>query len=345
MFNMKKLFLTTSLLALAGSANAGYTLKISDTDSLSFGGYIKIDARYVDGDVGYRPYWIGTGTPLAESKSQFNINANETRFNTKYVHGDVTGFIELDFINSSQGNQVISNSVSPRLRHAFIKYKNVLAGQTWSTFMNTSALGETADFAGATPGIVFIRQGQIRYTMGNFQVSLENPESNGGDASQDNMPDIIARYNFKGDWGNVSVSGLARSLTDTTGSSESALGVSIAGKIKTVGKDDFKFQIHQGELGRYVGIAFAKDLVGDEVEETTAYLVNYRHFWTENLRSTFQYGHAESDIADKEVSQWSVNLFTNLTKQLKVGVEVGNFSLDHENKDSNYAQLALKYTL
>jgi hypothetical protein len=344
MFNMKNVFLATSLLALAGSANAGYTLKLSDTDSLSFGGYIKVDARYVDGDVGYRPFWIGTGVPLAESKSQFNISANETRFNSKYVHGDVTGFIEMDFLGGG-GSQTISNSSNPRLRHAYIKYKNVLAGQTWSTFMNTSALGETADFAGATVGIVFIRQGQIRYTSGNFQVSLENPESVGGDPSNDSMPDMVARYNFKGDWGNVSVSGLARSLTNSTGTSESALGVSVAGKIKTFGKDDLKFQIHQGKLGRYVGIAFAKDFVGDEVEETTAYLVNYRHFWTENLRSTFQYGHAESDIADKEVSQWSVNLFTNLTKQLKVGVEVGNFSLEHENKDSNYAQLAFKYTL
>ena len=344
MFNKKKLFLATSLIALASSANAGYTLKISDTDSLSFGGYIKLDARYVDGDVAYRDFWIGTAATTEEDKSQVRFNANETRFNSKYVHGNVTGFIELDFLGGG-GSQIISNSSNPRLRHAFIKYKNVLAGQTWSTFMNTSALGETADFAGATVGIVFIRQGQIRYTSGNFQISLENPESVGGDPSNDSMPDMVVRYNFKGDWGNVSVSGLARSLTASTGSSESAFGISVAGKIKIVGKDDLKFQIHQGELGRYVGIAFTKDFVGDEVEETTAYLVNYRHFWNENLRSTIQYGHAESDIADKEHSQWSINLFTNLTKELAVGVEVGNFSMRQADADSNYAQLSFKYTL
>ncbi|MFT6987692.1 MAG: hypothetical protein ACJAT7_003550 [Psychromonas sp.] len=344
MFNKKKFILATSLMALATSANAGYTLKISDTDSLSFGGYIKIDARYADGDVAYRDFWIGTAGTTEEDKSQFRLNANQTRFNSKYIHGDVTGFLELDFYGGG-GSQTVSNSSNPRLRHAFIKYKDVLVGQTWSTFMNTSALGETADFAGATVGIVFVRQGQIRYTSGNFQFSLENPESVGGDSSNDSVPDMIARYNFKGDWGNVSVSGLARSLTDSIGHSENAFGISVAGKIKTVGKDDLKFQIHQGKLGRYVGIAFAKDFVGDEVEETTAYLVNYRHFWSENLRSTLQYGHAESDVANKKNSQWSVNLFTNFTKELAVGVEVGNFSMDQVDADSNYAQLSFKYTL
>lgn len=344
MFNNKKIFLATTLLAVAGTANAGYTFKISDTDSLTFGGYIKLDTRYVSGDVAYRDYWIGTGTKLDEKKSQFKMNANETRFNTKYVHGDVTGFIELDFLGGG-GNENISNSSNPRLRHAYIKYNDLLAGQTWSTFMNTSALGETADFAGATVGIVFIRQAQIRYSMGNFQVSIENPESAGGDPTKDSMPDIVTRYNLKGNWGNISVSGLARSLTDSTGNSESAFGVSIAGKIKTVGKDDFKFQVHKGELGRYVGIAFSSDFVGNEVEDTTAYLVNYRHFWSENLRSTIQYGQAKSHITDKDHRQWSVNLFTNLTKQLAVGVEVGNFSLREGDANSDYAQLSFKYGL
>ena len=85
----------------------------------------------------------------------------------KYTHGDVMGFIEMDFWGGG-GNEIVSNSANPRIRHAFIKYKDVLAGQTWSTFMNTSAIPESADFAGATLGLVFIRQGQVRYTMGDF---------------------------------------------------------------------------------------------------------------------------------------------------------------------------------
>lgn len=346
MFSLKykKLLLATSLIVTTGMANAGYEIKLSDSDKITFGGYIKVDARYVNGDVAYRDFWIGTGGTLSESASQFRINANETRFNTKYVHGDLMGYIEMDFLGGG-GNQIVSNSANPRLRHAFIKYKNIMAGQTWSTFMNTSAIPETADFAGATVGLVFVRQGQFRYSAGNFQVSIENPETWGGDTSNDKMPDVIARYNLKGDWGSVSISGLGRSLTTALGNSQSAFGASIAGRINTVGKDDLRFQLHQGELGRYVGVAFAKDIVGENVESVTAYLAAYRHYWNETLRSTVLYGRAKSDLSNADRKQWSVNLFQNLTKQLAVGVELGNFAMDDKNVDSNYAQISMRYSL
>lgn len=339
----KQLLLASSLMAVAGGANAGYEIKLTEEDKISFGGYIKVDARYVDGDVAYRDFWIGTGTPEPDT-SQFKIFANETRFNTKYVHGDVTGFIEMDFYGGG-GNEIISNSSHPRIRHAFINYKDVTVGQTWSTFMNTSAIPETADFAGATVGLVFIRQGQFRYTHGGFQVSIENPESWGGNPDEDTAPDVVARYNMKGDWGSMSVSGLARQLNTLGGESESAFGASIAGRIKTIGKDDIRFQFHKGELGRYVGVAAAKDLVGEEVEDLTSYLVAYRHFWNEDLRSTFLYGKVDADESGAECSQWSVNVFKNLTKELAVGFEVGNFSMDDQNADSDFAQLSLRYTL
>ncbi|PKH86957.1 DcaP family trimeric outer membrane transporter [Colwellia sp. Bg11-28] len=345
----KKLLLASPLLVAASAANAGYDIKISDEDKISFGGYIKVDARYVDGNVGYKPFWTGSGTKLAEDASQFNIFANETRFNMKYTHGEVMGFIEMDFWGGG-GNEIVSNSAHPRLRHAFIKYKDVLAGQTWSTFMNTSAIPETADFAGATQGLVFIRQGQVRYTMGDFQFSLENPETWGGDTANDSVPDVVARYNLKGDWGSVSFSALGRQLNTNSGESETAIGGSIAGRIKTIGKDDFRFQFHQGEVGRYVGVGFTKDINTDtagveKVEDTTAYLAAYRHYWTETLRSTVLYGSAEADYSGAESSQWSVNLFENLTKQLAVGVEVGQYRQDNLDADSNYAQVTMKYVL
>ena len=96
--------------------------------------------------------------------------------------------------------------------------------------------------------------------MGNFQVAIENPESWGGDTANDSVPDVIARYNIEGDWGSISVSGLARQLNTSLGNSESAFGASIAGRINTTGKDDIRFQFHKGELGRYVGVAAVKDL-------------------------------------------------------------------------------------
>lgn len=348
MFNKTKLLLATGLLTMAGAANAGYEIKISDEDTVTFGGFIKIDARYVDGTAGYKDFWTGGATPGAD-KSQFNMFAKESRFNTKYVHGDVTGFIEMDFYGGG-GNEIISNSVHPRLRHAFIKYKDILVGQTWTTFMNTSALAETADFGGPMVGEAFVRNTQVRYTMGNLQVSLENPESFGGDPTQDAMPDVIAKYSFKGDWGNVSVAGLVRQLnTDPTqtasgeSESESALGFSVAGRVKTFGKDDVRFQLHGGNTGRYVGVAAQKDLVGEEVEEAISYMVAYRHYWTKDTRSSVFYGNITTDLSDADRSHWGVNIFKNYTPKLSFGAELGQFIQDDSNTDSIYLQFSAKY--
>ncbi|MBL4900065.1 MAG: hypothetical protein JKX76_10590 [Colwellia sp.] len=347
LFNKSKLLLATGLLTMAGAANAGYTFDLTDNDSITFGGYIKADVRTIDGDVSSpvtnNDYWIGHGANTDDlSTTKFAVN--ETRFNAKYVHGDVTGFIELDFLGGG-GNQIISNSSNPRLRHAFIKYKSILVGQTWTTFMNTSALAEAADFGGPLNASAFIRQGQIRYTNGGLQVSLENPYSDLGDASQDSIPDFIAKYTFKGDWGNVSVSGLARQLNTAGGEEETAIGYGIAGRIKTVGKDDIRFQLHGGETGRYVGVVAARDLVGEEVEETTSYMVAYRHFWNDDTRSTVFYGSTDADEADTKRNHMAINLFKNYTKQLSFGVEIGNFEMDEINKDSNYLQFSAKYVL
>ena len=346
MFKLQKskLLLAAGLLTMAGGASAGYTFDLSDDDKITFGGYIKADARYVSGNIAATDYWYGGGTVLDNDQSNFGIAVNETRFNTKYVHGDVTGFIEMDFYGGG-GNEIISNSVHPRLRHAFIKYKNVTVGQTWTTFMNTSALAETADFAGPMVGAAFVRNTQVRYTMGNFQVSLENPESYGGDPTQDSVPDVIGKYTFKGDWGNVSVAGLFRQLNVDADTSETGVGYSVAGRIKTFDKDDFRFQLHGGNTGRYVGVAAQKDLINGEVETSVSYMAAYRHYWSDTTRSSVFYGNITTDESDIDHTHWGVNVFKNITPKLSYGVEFGNFEMAEVDADSNYAQLSVKYAL
>jgi len=358
MFNKTKLLLATGLLTMAGTANAGYEIKISDEDTITFGGYVKVDTRYVSGNIQATDYWYGGGKVLAEDASNFGIAVNESRLTTKYVHGDVTAYIGMDFYGGAVnggGNEVISNSSNLRLRQAFIKYKDVLVGQAWTTFQNTSALAEAADFGGPLVASAFIRQGQIRYTMGGLQVSIENPETYGGNrpsagVRDDNVPDFIAKYTFKGDWGNVSVSGLARQLQSLEGNAESAFGYGIAGRIKTFGKDDFRFQLHGGNVGRYVGVTASTDMVGEEVEDTTSIMFAYRHFWTKDLRSSVFYGNTTTDLTDRDRTHWGVNLFKNITKHLSYGIEVGQFEMANADDlnggtgaDSFYGQFSVKY--
>ncbi len=353
MLKKNKIALATGLALLASNAQATYTFEINEQDSITFGGYIKVDARYVDGDVGYQDYWIGGGTALTEDASKMKLFANESRFNMKFVHGEVIGFIEMDFYGGG-GNEIISNSSHPRLRHATIKYKNLLVGQTWTTFMNTSSLAETADFAGPLVAEPFVRNTMIRYTIGGLQLAVENPESWGddsiddspdADSANDDLPDFVAKYGFSGDWGNVSAAALFRRLNLDNGDTESAVGASVAGRVKTFGKDDFRFSVSYGNLGRYVGVTAATDVWNGEAEESTSVMAAYRHFWSEDTRTTIFMGHTTTEESDRERSQYGINIFKNYTPQLSYGVEVGNFDIKDVDVSSMYVQFSAKFVI
>lgn len=180
-----------------------------ETTKVSLEGYAKIDVRHVNGDIAYQDYWVANfpgGQATETSHTGFNVR--ESRISFKVQHGEVSGFFEIDMYGGG-GNEVVSNSSNPRLRHYYITYKNWMIGQNWSTFMPLHALPEALDFGGPHVGEVFIRETQIRYTHGNWQFAIENPETNGdgdigtpasavgltGDEADpdESIPDFIAR--------------------------------------------------------------------------------------------------------------------------------------------------------
>lgn len=368
----KKAIVAACVVAAFSSAKATavelVTVKTGNEETkVSLGGYAKVDVRMVDGDVAYQDYWIGNfPAGQAVDTSHLGFNVRESRVNLKVQHGDVTGFVEWDFYGGG-GNEVVSNSSNPRLRHFYIQYKNWMIGQNWSTFMPLHALPEALDFGGPHVGEVFVRETQIRYTYGNWQFAIENSETNGdgdvgtpasavgltGDQADpdESVPDFIARYNYRPSWGLISFGTLLRKI-DQGGLDDTGLAFNIAGKIPTFGKDDLRFQVTSGDAGRYVAAGLTPDIVTDpdtdevEVESTVAFTVAYRHYWTESMRSTAFYGAAETDVLDRDRSHWGVNLIESITDHLDVGIEVGNYSIDDEGIDpidSNYLQVSAKY--
>ncbi len=321
------------------------TKKSSGKHTYKFGGFIKATAQfsdYSDGDLGansglrdfYIPSVIPVEGPGVEGESQdFDFSAKESRINFKSTHAldngsTLTTFIEMDFLLPPGGNERVSNSYNPRLRHAFFKYDNWLFGQTWSTFQDVGALPESADFLGASEGIIFERQPMVRYTKGSFQIALENPESTianipgekpGRIVTDDNStPDLVLRYNHKANWGHISFAGLVRqleynnkydgngNLIDKFEESTSAFGVSVTGKFKVGAKDDIRFNFATGSgLGRYAGLNLFKGAVivvdgdgnvaGLETIDSTHASVAYRHFWNNTWRSNFIYSTAAAD--------------------------------------------------
>jgi hypothetical protein len=341
----RNLGLTAGLALLSTTATAGHTISTGEDSSITFGGYIAADVKHVSGDLApfLNDFWIGNAA-VSDDLSLTKMSISSSRLNTKYVTGDTSAFVELDFY-TDEGNEILTNSRGPRVRHAFIKHGNWTFGQTWSTFMNTSAIADSVDFGGPLVATAFVRQTQIRYTNGAFQFAIENPESYGGDNKQDAMPDFVGKYTFTGDWGNVSVSAVARQVNTVGGDSDTAVGFGLAGKIKVGDKDDLRFQVHGGSSGRYVGAAASPDLAGEEVENATSIMVSYRHIWNDTYRSNVYYGNTTTDTTDRDRTHWGVNLFKNVTPKLSYGFEVGNYEAAEIDKNSNYLQFMAKYVL
>ena len=329
--------------------------------SYKFGGYIKLDAiasRYTGGSVGSgsigRDFYIAATVPVGiNGESYFDMHAKESRINFKSTHNLDNGakmstFIEFDFLAGNQGDERISNSYSPRLRHAFFTYNNWLVGQTWMTFFNVGALPENLDFVGPAESTVFGRQAMVRYTMGNWQFAAENPETtitpNGGGgrivADDSHIPDLVVRYNMNRDWGNFTVAGIARELRYQNAaagidSNEGSYGISVSGKFKIGDRNDFRWMATTGKgLGRYLGLNTANGAVlnseGElEAIDSTGIFGSYRHFWSDQWRSNLTLGYlkVDNDVeltgsgVTRDAKSFHINLIYSPVPKMDFGIE------------------------
>jgi hypothetical protein len=356
--------------------------------TFKFGGYVKLDMMSTSFNNGpvpvgspLRDFHFPAAIPVGGISDVFtsiDYHAKESRFNfdTETKLGDhvLKSFVEMDFLLAGQGDERVSNSWNPRMRHFYFTFDNWLFGQTWTTFQILD-LPEDLDFAGAADGIIFNRQPLIRYTMGNWQFAVENAETTldpygGGTrifSPSAFFPDLVARYNFKADVGNFSVAALLRQLNHeyeeddvTKKNSTPGFGVSFGGKIKIGPKDDLRFQASGGNgLGRYAALNFANAAAVKEdntLKPIPSFLgfVSFRHIWNQTLRSNFNVSGVsitnDSNIVGDEVnkSAWSIsgNVLYSPVKPLIFGLELmhANRTLENGTKGSfNRLQFSAKY--
>ncbi|WP_233998764.1 DcaP family trimeric outer membrane transporter [Erythrobacter sp. YT30] len=330
---------------------------------ITYDGYVKFDAisqrtsgGQLPGNSILRDFLIPVAIPVGGEASGFDtdFSARQTRFLFK-TETDVgtdhklTGLIELDFNVTEGGNERISNSFTPRIRQALISYDNWTFGQGWSTFQNVGALPDTLDFIGVTPGTVFDRQPLVRYTNGGLQIAVEQPETviTAQDGSRviagdDQLPDVVGRYNWSGDWGNFTAAGIVRQLhvstDDLMGVDDSAwgYGLSLSGKLKVGERDDFRFMATAGDgLGRYIGLNIVNDAainMDGSLDPIFTYsgFAAYRHVWSDKLRSNIAGAYFKADnpvqLTTNQVTDESWNGFVNLiwspVGPINIGVEL-----------------------
>jgi hypothetical protein len=346
----------------AGDAPGTFKLPGTGT-SLGFGGYVKLDANYSSvsagrdrlGDQALVAAQIPIGNVRGGEHSETTFHAKESRLWLKSFSpsawGDINTFVEVDFFGDPA-----TFTYTPRLRHAFGSIGHFLAGQTWTTFLNTAAIPDTLDINGPVGSLLYHRQPLIRWTQPfqafgspmEVQFALESPRTrlwepanpNGfATPNSDRYPDIVARLNYSPDWGSLSLSALARQIRYTLPLSKDRQeewggAISLAGRIHTAGLDNLRFMLGFGDAyGRYATINTFEDAVlnraGDmHLVSTYSAMVAYEHWWSKAWRSNVAYGYAAADQPDfvtgdmtRQAQSAHANLLWSPTLQTTFGLE------------------------
>lgn len=215
--------LTVSALALAvSSASHAIDFEVANTTASVYG-YAKLDMIYdVDDDLGnslnHRHISLDSDD-APDGHANFHAYQSRIGFSTATpVSGNTLETkIEGDFYGGGGGEF--------RLRHAYGSWNGLLAGQTWTNLYGFVAGTPTINFTGTHGTGNQARQPQLRYTTGNFAISLEDPDTLGGsettgqdavqldgDAAKSGLPDLIARYTDSSGPFKYSASGVLRHL-------------------------------------------------------------------------------------------------------------------------------------
>lgn len=171
------------------------------------------------------------------AEGHFGADAQTSRLGVRVnTPDDVTINLEGDW-DGSNGNF--------RLRQAWGEWNNVLAGQTWSNFNSFVGGTSTVDFD-SNPGSAGLqgRVAQLRYTVGNFSVSAEDPSASvvgpvnddgdfglgfdelGAAPTKTQFPALTARYEASAGPVSYSFAGIVREVEFDTGTEDdSATGV------------------------------------------------------------------------------------------------------------------------
>ena len=374
--------------SIAGSRDAAQTafdeesfpgsMSIPGTNAaMRFGGFVKMNIVETFDPLGTDDRFIAGTIPVPQQSSDARaaLTVSQSRLNwdlrDQTQFGVMRAFVEADF--AGDGDTL-------RLRHAFGQYKDILAGKTWSTFMDVEASPEEIDFEGIN-GRINVRQPEIRYFPGigqdwNLRLALEapDPQVTGGE-SISQWPDLVAsiRRTWFDRW-HIQTSAIVRQITaswlldPTVEDTDTGWGLSISGKTATqfwnpLAKNNLMFQLNYGEgYGRYVndlGEVGGQDAVfNPETGEISvlpvfAGYLAYQHWWREDLRSTFNISWVDVDNQDFQLDDayhqtWrtAANLIWSPISRIDLGAELiwgERENKDGQNADATQLQLSSKY--
>ena len=303
----------------------------------------------------------------SEDGGNSRLHARETRLFLD-IRGPVAGkelrmYVESDFYGSS--------SVF-RLRHAYGSYGGLLAGQTWTNFLDPDNFPNTIDFESPMAFPSF-RQAQLRFTAklndkSSWAVSVEDNNSQiekpavPGKAEYPH-PDLTTSIRFGGSRGHAFASlflGKGR-FRPTEGHPDNVTlwGSLLSGRLKTFGSDYVYGQFTFGDgVGRYRGGVTALPDPSGKLRAVglTAIMGGYEHYWSSRATSNFVYSVAQTEDQDyyvaplnKQLDYAAVNfIYWFLPNRAWAGLEYlyGNREVfGGDEASANRLQFAIRFNL
>jgi type II secretory pathway pseudopilin PulG len=335
--------------------------------SLAIGGFIKTvaiaDSHAESSGANFLPAYLNENS---DDEGAFSIDATLSRIyfdgRAPARKGALNGYAEWDFNKGNDGN------VDIKMRHVYGGWKynkfSLLAGHTWSTFMDLKIIPEGLTEP-TVSGVIFMRQPQIRVSQAfesglSLHASLEDPnsddifdQSNNAEKNITSVPDAVVAVEYgKPDLGHLRLSGIHREIevrlpqggTDTN----HAWGASLSGHLDLLEKDKWRFNGVYGKgLGRYLlGIQSSAGGVinpsrnDSELRDNWGIMSAYEHHWNDSLRSSVLAGYARSKPLSWQLGETfesstyaSANLMWEILPYLTFGVEYAYGQ--RENKDNS----------
>jgi hypothetical protein len=288
---------------------------------VKLGGFIKTDVFVDTNQAGtFYGQYVPASFPSSPQPHSVNstVSMRPSRFFTEFLQpvgsgeNKVKGYLEFDFMGNPDRNSL-------RMRQYYAQYKNLLVGQTWSSFGDPDAFPDTLEFEGP-PGLMGLRQPMVRYTQPlnkahsvGLSVEKSGTDTPGGTPygaplGSSLWPDLVGFYRYENDRGHLYFAFISRSVGGVIPNPTvpdlknhvQGYGGSLSG-VWGSSKDNIVFQMILGKgisnyyndnygLGSDVGFNANGKLVATPSGSGT---IGYQHHWTKVLRSTFSYGYLE----------------------------------------------------
>ncbi len=339
--------------------------KIPETSVIyTFGGYVKTDMIHDFDPIGSPDFFDVSQIPTDGSKgaaTRFNVKETRLKLDVKHTEKGLRAYIEGDFYGSGS---------SFRIRHAYVEYKGLLAGQTWSNFMDENIIPSTLDFE-KPAAYAFARHGMIRYKHAitddtYFGVALEESTATGQAPQEPGqfenpLPDLTARFRTTKKWGHIQISGFLATIRyryDSERQDDLTLyGGNLSGQFNISKKDKIIYQAVYGPgIGRYRGgQSVALDQNGSlKTLIDLGLTFGFQHFWNEKLSSLFVYNYGNVDNTEGQpesalqtTSYFATNVVYNVMKGTFIGLEYlrGNRAdFNGDDGTANRLQLSVRYS-